>query len=227
MQWSWSACSLWKNSKTGQASNGSEFCFPTKQQFSSLPRGRELWGDHQELNTMKDPHSKPWNTRRVWWFGERFQPKERPTYSQSRNHHEWQKYLELMKEKLELYMSVHSCEIFMHDGAPCYRAKITTDYLKTKNIKLLEWPGNSLDLNPIENFWTEQKNRVAEKHSTSLSSPIITIKSSWVLDMPTELCQNLIENMPRRIRAVLEAKGRCTKNWMLTFFCKMHNNIWI
>jgi len=31
-----------KKTKTGQASNGAEFCFPTKQQFSSLPRGREL-----------------------------------------------------------------------------------------------------------------------------------------------------------------------------------------
>jgi len=27
------------------------------------------------------------------------------------------KYLELMKEKLELHMAVHNCEIFMHDGA--------------------------------------------------------------------------------------------------------------
>ena len=68
-----------KNTMTGQASNGPEF-FPTKQQFSSLPRGRELWGDHQELGTMKDSHSKPWNTRRVSWFGERFQPKERLAY---------------------------------------------------------------------------------------------------------------------------------------------------
>ena len=38
--------------QTGQASNGPEFCFPTKQQFSSLPWWRELWGDHQELGTM-------------------------------------------------------------------------------------------------------------------------------------------------------------------------------
>jgi len=62
------------------------------------------------------------------------------------------KYLELMKEKLELHMAVHNCEIFMHDGAPCHRAKIVTDLLKTKNIKLSEWLGNSLDPNPIENF---------------------------------------------------------------------------
>jgi len=80
-----------------------------------------------------------------------------------------------------------------------------------ENIKLLEWPGNSPDLNPIENFWTELKNKVAEKHPTRLPSLNKTIKSSWVLDMPTELCRNLIESMPRQIRVVLEAKGGHTK----------------
>jgi len=49
-------------------------------------------------------------------------------------------------------MAVHNCEIFMHDGAPCHRAKIVIDFLKTKNIKLFEWPGKSSDHNPIENF---------------------------------------------------------------------------
>ena len=118
------------------------------------------------------------------------------------------KYLELMKKQLELHMAVHNCEIFVQDGAPCHRAKIVTDFLKTKNIKLLEWPGNSPDLNPIENFWTELKNRVAEKHPTSLPSLIKTIKSSWVLDMPTELCRSLNESMPRRIRAVFRPVTR-------------------
>jgi len=42
------------------------------------------------------------------------------------------KYLELMKEKLELHMAVHNYEIFMHNGPPCHRAKIVTDFLKTK-----------------------------------------------------------------------------------------------
>jgi len=112
------------------------------------------------------------------------------------------KYLELMKEKLELHMAVHNCEIFMYDGAPCHRAKIVTDFLKTKNINLLEWPGNSPDLNLIENFWVELKNRVAEKHPTSLPSLIKTIKSSWVLDMPTSCAET-------SSRACRDGSGRC------------------
>jgi len=139
----------------------------------------------------------------------------RPILPRSRNHHEWQK---ISGSEREVDMAVHICEIFMHDGTPCHRAKIVTDFLKMKNVKMLEWPGNSPDLNPIENFWTELQNRVPEKHPTSLPSLIKTIKSSCVLDMPTELCRNLIENMPRQIRAVLEAKGGYSKYWMLTFF---------
>ena len=82
------------------------------------------------------------------------------------------------------------------------------------------WNGREIarTLNPTENLWTELKNRVAEKHPTTLPSLIKTIKSSWVLDMPTELCRNLIESKLRRIRAVLEAKGGHTKYWMLIFF---------
>ena len=39
-------------------------------------------------------------------------------------HLERQKYLDLLKNKLELHMAVHKCSIFMQDGAPCHRAKI-------------------------------------------------------------------------------------------------------
>ena len=96
-------------------------------------------------------------------------------------------------------------------------------FSRQKNIRLLEWPGNSPDLNPIANFWTEVKNRVAEKHPTSLPSLIKTIKSSWVLYMPTELCWNLIESMPGRIRAVPKEDIQSTECWY--FVCTMDNNI--
>ena len=48
----------------------------------------------------------------------------------------------------------------MQDGAPCHRAKIATQFLKSKKIQILDWPGSNPDLNPIENLWTDLKNKV-------------------------------------------------------------------
>ena len=38
------------------------------------------------------------------------------------------KYLKLIKNKLQLHMSVHDCKIFMQDRAPCHRSELLTDF---------------------------------------------------------------------------------------------------
>ena len=42
---------------------------------------------------------------------------------------------------------------------------------------MLEWPGNSLDLNPIENSWLSMKRIVAEQQPSSLLGLQHAIKS--------------------------------------------------
>ena len=41
---------------------------------------------------------------------------------------------------------LHQCSHFMHDSAPCHKAKKFTKWLQTMKIEALEWPGNSPDL---------------------------------------------------------------------------------
>ncbi|KAJ4428893.1 hypothetical protein ANN_25886 [Periplaneta americana] len=42
--------------------------------------------------------------------------------------------------------------MFQQDLAPCHTSRKTTEFFNKKNIQVLPWPGNSPDINPIENL---------------------------------------------------------------------------
>ena len=62
------------------------------------------------------------------------------------------KHVTLLQNKLQLHTSVNNCSIFVHDGAPRHRRKAVKQFLKQKAVQVLDWPGNSPELNPIENL---------------------------------------------------------------------------
>lgn len=102
--------------------------------------------------------------------------------------------------------------IFMHDSAPCHKAKSVTAFLTKENIAVLPWPGNSPDMNPIENMWELTKRAIAKEVITTKRQLIEALVREWHhnadLKNNAEAC---IQSMPRRVAAVIAAKGGITK----------------
>lgn len=102
--------------------------------------------------------------------------------------------------------------IFMHDGAPCHKAKVIGKFLQDNNVEVLDWPGNSPDMNPIENIWEFMKieiSKVAPTTKNALTEALINIwNHNPAIKSKITSC---IDSMPRRIQALLAAKGGTTK----------------
>ncbi|KAI4873434.1 hypothetical protein NFI96_007171 [Prochilodus magdalenae] len=100
--------------------------------------------------------------------------------------------------------------VFQHDNDPKHTAKATKDWLKKNHIKVMEWPSQSPDLNPIENLWRELKVRVAKRQPTNLHDLERICKEEWA-KIPPGVCAKLVVNYNKRLTAVLANKGFATK----------------
>ena len=102
--------------------------------------------------------------------------------------------------------------IFQQDNDPKHTSKKAQKWMEDHNITLLDWPAQSPDLNPIEHLWVHIKRELAKysRAPTGVWELWQRVVEVWNA-IPPEVCQNLIESMPRRLEAVIKAKGSHTK----------------
>ena len=100
--------------------------------------------------------------------------------------------------------------IFQQDLAPIHTAKSTKTWFNEHGITELDCPANSPDLNPIENLWGIAKRKMRDMRLNNAEELKATIEASWSSITPQQ-CHRLTASMPRRIEAVIHAKGAQTK----------------
>lgn len=121
-----------------------------------------------------------------------------------------ERYETVLKDHLIPFMGFHRSTHFLQDRAPCHASKRVKSFLADKPFEVIDWPGNSPDLNPIENCWNYMKEKLKSKDTGSLPKLIHEIKLLWTLDLSKEYLKNLSDSMPRRIQQVLGVKGDAT-----------------
>lgn len=99
---------------------------------------------------------------------------------------------------------------FQQDGAACHTAKKITAWLQEKEIPVLKWPANSPDLSPIETLWGKMKKQLRHNPPRTLNELKAMLQAVWDTITP-EMCNSLVDTMPRRLQAVIEKKGDATQ----------------
>ncbi|GBL97929.1 hypothetical protein AVEN_127029-1 [Araneus ventricosus] len=122
-------------------------------------------------------------------------------------------YLNIISGQLQPYIAFvfpTGNGIFQQDNAPCHKAQIVFVWFEehTDEFHLLSWPPNSPDLNPMEHIWD-----VIERQLIAQTPPypnISTLRdrcSDIWCNLSPVMYQKLVASMPRRVAAVLKAKG--------------------
>ncbi|CAK9818393.1 Transposable element Tc1 transposase [Anthophora quadrimaculata] len=107
-------------------------------------------------------------------------------------------------------MGIDGNFLFQQDNDPKHTARKTREWLLYNVPKQLPTPPQSPDINPIENLWhiidlKIRKNKIKNKNDLKA-----TLLKEWS-NISSEITQKLVESMPNRLQAVINAKGMHTK----------------
>lgn len=100
--------------------------------------------------------------------------------------------------------------IFQQDNAPCHTAHKIRDFFEQNSITVMKWPPNSPDLNCIENLWSWLDNQLSKIQILNLDQLQFEI-TKILSNVPVEICNNLVDSMPTRIKECRDNMGGITR----------------
>ena len=100
--------------------------------------------------------------------------------------------------------------IYQMDNDPKHRSKLVTSWFEAKHVRVLQWPSQSPDLNPIEHLWDKLGKKVGIRTHKNKDNLFEDLLNEWG-QISNTFIETLIRSMPKRCAAVIAAKGYPTK----------------
>lgn len=122
-------------------------------------------------------------------------------------------YINILKEHLRPSaerMGLADNYIFQQDNDPKHSALNTKLWLLYNTPKYIHTPPQSPDLNPIEHLWDELGRRIKKRGIKNRHDLRNALQQEWN-DIGSEVTNNLVSSMPRRLQAVIRSNGNPTK----------------
>lgn len=102
--------------------------------------------------------------------------------------------------------------VFQQDNARPHIARTVQSFFATRQVQLLPWPAYSPDMSPIEHVWDFVGRRLARDPRPVASADELWVRIQTIWNaLPQADIQNLFDSMPRRVAALIAARGGYTK----------------
>ena len=100
--------------------------------------------------------------------------------------------------------------MLQHDNDPKHTAKLTMEWFENNGITTLNWPSQSLNLNPIENLWNTLKFKIQKRNPQNIKQLEELCKKKWG-KVTLDQCGKLMANYRKRLEAVKRNRDYATK----------------
>ncbi len=101
---------------------------------------------------------------------------------------------------------------FQADNDPKHTSNLAKSTLEELKLRVMEWPAQSPDLNPMEHYWQFVDSQLKKFKEVVATKEELWKRLEGILNENNQaLCKKLIATMPQRINDVIKAKGGYTR----------------